>query len=119
MQDWDTGNMPVLFVGGAHDFTDDRERCGYILDHLEAIQQLDGAEVDVMGYVHESFLDGFEWDRGYAVRRGIVHVDWDTLARTPNQSAYLLGDIARQGGITSGAIRKYCPDWHSELEPAH
>lgn len=117
-QQLELDGKPVLFVGGAHDFTDDRERCAYILDHLEAIQQLDHTEIDVMGYVHESFLDGFEWDRGYTVRRGIVHVDWETLARTPNQSAYLLGDIARQRGITSGAIRKYCPGWHSKLEPA-
>jgi beta-glucosidase/6-phospho-beta-glucosidase/beta-galactosidase len=109
-------DKPVLFVGGAHDFADDRARCAYILDHIEAILHCKDNGLDVMGYVHESYLDGFEWDRGYSTRRGLLHVDWETLARTPNQSAYLLGDIARQGGITPGAIRKHCPGWESKLE---
>jgi len=107
---------PVLLVGGAHDFLDDVGRCGYMLDHIEAIDDLKNSGRKVMGYVHESFLDGFDWDRGYSTRRGLVHVDRETLARTPNQSAYLLGDIARQGGITPGAVRRYCPDWQSRLE---
>ncbi len=118
MQQLDTEDLPVLFVGGAHDFAEDNDRCTYLLDHLEAIDEFKNAGVKVMGYIHESFLDGFEWGRGYSTRRGLVHVDWDTLARTPNPSAYLLGDIARQGGITAGAVRKYCPGWQSKLEPA-
>lgn len=109
-------DLPILFVGGAHDFADDRGRCEYLLDHVEAIQDLRDSGERVLGYVHESLLDGFEWDRGDSTRRGLVHVDWDSFARTPNQSAYLLGDIARHGQITTGAVRKYCPGWQSKLE---
>jgi beta-glucosidase len=111
-----TEDRPILFVGGGLDFHNDAERCRYILDHVEAIDALEGH--DVMGYVHDSLLDGFEWHRGYSTRRGLIHVDWETLSRTPNQSAYLLGDIARNGRITPGAVRKYCPGWESSLEHA-
>jgi len=109
---------PTLFIGGGHSFANDRLRCEYLLDHIEAIQSYKSSGAHVLGYIHESYLDGFEWDRGYSTRRGLVHVDWETLARTPNKSAYLLGDIARQGEITSSAVQKYCPDWQSKLEVA-
>ena len=58
-----------------------------------------------------SLLDGFEWDRGYSARYGLVHVGGGSMARTPNTSAYLYKDIAASGGIRKGALARYCPDW--------
>ena len=42
---------------------------------------------DVRGYFVWSLLDNFEWAWGYDKRFGIVHVDYDTLVRTPKFSA--------------------------------
>ena len=42
--------------------------------------------MDVRGYYCWSLLDNFEWAEGYAKRFGIVHVDYDTLRRTPKYS---------------------------------
>jgi beta-glucosidase len=42
--------------------------------------------VDVLGYCHWSLLDNFEWKLGYAQRFGLVHVDYDTQARTIKDS---------------------------------
>ena len=43
-------------------------------------------------------MDNFEWANGYAPRFGIVRVDFDTLERTPKESAlWYRGVIARNG----------------------
>jgi beta-glucosidase len=56
------------------------------------------AGVDVRGYFAWSLLDNFEWSLGYSKRFGIVHVDYETLARTPKDSALYYRDVIRSGG---------------------
>ena len=46
--------------------------------------------VDLRGYFYWSLIDNFEWARGYAPRFGLVHVDYDTQARTPKASYHWL-----------------------------
>jgi len=41
----------------------------------------------VRGYFYWSLMDNFEWAWGYDKRFGIVRVDYDTLERTPKDSA--------------------------------
>ena len=43
--------------------------------------------VDLRGYFVWSLLDNFEWAWGYTRRFGLVHVDYETQARTPKASA--------------------------------
>jgi beta-glucosidase len=44
--------------------------------------------VDLRGYQVWSLMDNFEWGYGYSKRFGIIHVDYDTLVRTPKDSAH-------------------------------
>jgi len=43
--------------------------------------------VPVHGYFYWSLMDNYEWAWGYDKRFGIVRVDYDTLERTPKDSA--------------------------------
>ncbi|WP_237349930.1 GH1 family beta-glucosidase [Prescottella equi] len=64
----------------------DERRIAYHADHLTAVRAAMDAGVDVRGYFVWSILDNFEWAAGYRERFGLVHVDYDTLARTPKDS---------------------------------
>lgn len=50
----------------------------------------DGACID--GYFLWSFMDNFEWSRGYTERFGIVYTDYKTQKRIPKDSAYWYKD---------------------------
>lgn len=72
-------------VGGA---VRDPARIEYHESHLRALGAAIEAGVDVRGYFVWSILDNFEWAAGYRERFGLVHVDSDTLKRTPKDSFY-------------------------------
>jgi beta-glucosidase len=64
----------------------DRRRIEFLRDHVAAVRDAIEQGVDVLGYCHWSLLDNFEWKLGYAQRFGLVHVDYDTQARTIKDS---------------------------------
>ncbi len=69
----------------------DQQRIDYLREHLRAalVATAPGgpaAAVDLRGYFVWSLLDNWEWAAGFSQRFGLVHVDFDTLERTPKAS---------------------------------
>ena len=64
----------------------DAPRIDYINQHLDATRRAIAAGVPLKGYINWSLMDNYEWALGYEKRFGLVHVDFDTLARTPKAS---------------------------------
>ncbi|WP_088317379.1 GH1 family beta-glucosidase [Kineosporia sp. R_H_3] len=76
----------------------DDDRIAYLDGHINAVGRAIERGADVRGYLAWSLMDNFEWARGYDQRFGIVRVDYDTLERTPKDSALWYRDvIARHG----------------------
>ncbi|WP_211239766.1 GH1 family beta-glucosidase [Jiangella gansuensis] len=73
----------------------DTDRIDYVHRHLRAVLDAIDTGVDVRGYFLWSLLDNFEWAWGYSKRFGIVHVDYDTLKRTPKDSARWYSSVIR------------------------
>lgn len=74
---------------------DDQDRIDYLRSHIDATQRARDAGVDVRGYVAWTLLDNFEWSEGYSKTFGLVHVDRETLHRTPKASFHWYADRAR------------------------
>ena len=55
--------------------------------------------VDLRGYFVWSLLDNFEWAYGFSKRFGLVHVDYETLERTPKDSARFYAEVTRANGL--------------------
>jgi beta-glucosidase len=64
----------------------DTARTRYLAGHVAELGRAIKAGVPVSGYFVWSFLDNFEWARGYADRFGLVHVDYATQRRTLKES---------------------------------
>jgi beta-glucosidase len=69
-----------------HGVVDDQPRIDYLHSHLHAVAEAIADGADVRGYYCWSLLDNFEWAFGYTQRFGLVHIDYDTLVRTPKRS---------------------------------
>ncbi|MGD2174633.1 MAG: family 1 glycosylhydrolase, partial [Candidatus Brocadiaceae bacterium] len=54
--------------------------------------------VPVEGYFHWTIMDNFEWAYGYRIRVGLVHTDYQTLARTPKDSADFYREVIETNG---------------------
>ncbi|KAJ5715784.1 CAZyme family GH1 [Penicillium malachiteum] len=70
---------------------EDSYRIRYFQDHIDALS-LSFAEdkSDIMGYFAWSLLDNLEWSDGYGPRFGVTFLDYNTLERSPKNSALLL-----------------------------
>ncbi|AXT36544.1 beta-glucosidase [Phaeobacter sp. LSS9] len=93
-----TGDLPLLVtengMANADVVTDgtvqDSARVAFVDDHLDALRRAIADGVPVQGYFLWSLLDNYEWALGYEKRFGLVHVDFDTLKRTPKASYHAL-----------------------------
>ena len=104
----DYPNLPPLYItenGCAYDDPVVNGRCAdprridYLDQHLRALKDAIDQGVDVRGYFQWSLLDNFEWALGYDKRFGLVHVDFDTLERTPRDSAHWYRDVIKANGL--------------------
>ncbi|NXY98431.1 beta-glucosidase [Streptomyces sp. BR123] len=75
----------------------DARRIAYHEGHLRALHRAMEQGVDVRGYFIWSILDNFEWAEGYRQRFGLVHVDYETLERTPKDSYAWYREVIKTG----------------------
>ncbi|MEO0380049.1 MAG: GH1 family beta-glucosidase [Pseudomonadota bacterium] len=96
-----TGNLPLYVTENGMANADvvvngtvnDAARIAYFNSHLGAVRDAIGAGVPVKGYMAWSLLDNYEWALGYEKRFGMVHLDFETLKRTPKASWHAFKDM--------------------------
>ncbi len=92
-------SKPVLVTENGLESENDERRIWFVSAALAGLHEAVEAGVPVLGYLHWSLIDNFEWTRGYAPRFGLASVDRTTFARTPKPSAAHLGAIAARNAL--------------------
>lgn len=76
----------------------DPQRIDFLRRYLRELSKAGNEGVPLAGYFHWSLMDNFEWANGYKERFGLIHVDYESLQRTPKDSF----DFYRQVIQTNG-----------------
>lgn len=87
--------VPILVTENGLATEDDTQRARFIPVATASVLQARADGVPVIGYLHWSLLDNFEWFAGYGPKFGLVSVDRTTFARSIKPSAQVLATIAR------------------------
>lgn len=72
----------------------DQGRIDLVAGYVAALGRAIDEGCRVNGYFVWSLLDNFEWHHGYHKRFGLVHVDFETLKRTPKASYFWYAALA-------------------------
>lgn len=89
-------SVPVIVTeSGVADYRDSY-RQWWIEQSLRAIQAANNKGAKVVGYLHWSLLDNFEWAYGFWPRFGLLEVDYKTMKRTPRASAKWYSKLVKQ-----------------------
>lgn len=90
---------PVFVTENGIETANDARRAWYIPQALGELQSAIAGGVPVIGYLHWSLLDNFEWLQGYRPKFGLASVDRQTFKRTLKPSAAVYARIARANAI--------------------
>src|SRR5207249_2242175 len=93
--------LPVMVSENGISTLDDGERIEYTERALRSLEACVVEGVDVLGYLHWSALDSFEWVLGYWPKYGLIEVDVDTQVRRPRASGRWLGRVARANSVVA------------------
>jgi beta-glucosidase len=78
---------PVLVTEHGMATPDDALRAEFLAPALDGLHRAIADGVPVLGYLHWTLLDNFEWIFGFAFQYGLHEVDRTTFDRTPKPSA--------------------------------
>ncbi|AIE84027.1 beta-glucosidase [Fimbriimonas ginsengisoli Gsoil 348] len=76
----------------------DPQRIDFLNRYLLSLRRASEDGIPVDGYFQWTLMDNFEWHEGYRIRFGLVHCDFDTLKRTPKESAYWYREVIQSNG---------------------
>jgi beta-glucosidase len=85
--------VPILVTEHGISTDDDTQRAAFLEPSLQGLREAVDDGVPVLGYIHWTLLDNFEWIFGYGPRLGLCAVDRTTFARTPKPSAAVYARI--------------------------
>jgi len=88
--------LPIMITENGVADADDETRKWWIKETIKAMNKAQKEGVKLLGYMHWSLLDNFEWDKGFWPKFGLCSVNRRTMERTVRQSAKWYGSVVRR-----------------------
>lgn len=88
--------LPVMISENGLADSRDAYRKWWLTETIKAMHGALKDDVKLIGYLHWSLLDNFEWDKGYWPKFGLVDVDRKTMKRRIRPSAIWLSEVIRK-----------------------
>jgi len=88
--------VPVLVTEHGMSTDDDTLRAAFLEPSLVGLRAVMDEGVPVLGYLHWTLMDNFEWVFGYGHQLGLHEVDRDTFERRPKPSAGVYADLVKR-----------------------
>jgi beta-glucosidase len=83
--------IPIMITENGIATEDDTRRIEFIRRALSAVKACVDDGLPLIGYMHWSLLDNFEWQLGFSPKFGLIAVDCATQTRMPKASLRYLG----------------------------
>lgn len=93
---WQKYKLPIMITESGVADAKDQYRQWWIMETVTAIQKALKNGVNVVGYLHWSLTDNFEWDKGRWARFGLAEVNYTTQKRTLRPSAIWFGRVIKK-----------------------
>jgi beta-galactosidase len=85
----------LITENGVVDSTD-KLRPDFLRDHIRFLMKARNEDhINVIGYLHWSLTDNFEWKKGIAMKYGLMSVNYDTLEKTKRDSFTVYQDLIK------------------------
>ena len=101
-------HMPILFTENGMANTDmimldgkvhDPQRTDFLTRYLANLKKAVDEGIPVIGYQYWSLMDNYEWDKGYAMKFGLIYVDFEhDCKRILKDTANFYADVIRTNG---------------------
>lgn len=88
-------SIPILVTENGIATDDDNRRIEFIRRAVAEVRSCLKDGLPVIGYIHWSLLDNFEWQEGYEKTFGLIAVDRTTQRRIPKPSLAYLGSLRK------------------------
>jgi len=84
-------NVPIIITENGVATSDDQRRIAFIQEAMTSVKECIDDGIPIVGYMHWSLLDNFEWMLGFDITFGLIEVDRNTQKRKPKESLFVLG----------------------------
>ncbi|MHC1716601.1 MAG: family 1 glycosylhydrolase [Candidatus Dojkabacteria bacterium] len=92
-------HVPIFVTENGVADCDDVHREWWISESVKAMHKAISSGSNIIGYLHWSLLDNFEWDKGYWPQFGLCKIDPKTKNRVIRDSGRFYSKIIEKNGI--------------------